>query len=113
MKAGSKKQSLTMAQRDKEKLAPVLFTGRCDELVVEDWLEHHLVPELKNPSVIVADNAPFHRKNKRRAIPSRWRPNSWPIAFIMSGSRTAKASLKNLFIVKSFSLKILNILEYP
>ena len=53
-----------MAQRGKEWLAPVLFTGTCDAKVVEEWLEHHLIPELQKPSIIVADNAPFHRKNR-------------------------------------------------
>lgn len=66
--AKKNRTNLIMAQRCKETLAPVLFTGRCDALVVEDWLEHHLIPELKHPSVIVGDNAPFHRKNKLSAI---------------------------------------------
>jgi transposase len=66
--AKKNRTNLIMAQRMKEHLAPVLFTGRCDALVVEEWVENHLVSELKNPSVIVADNAPFHRKNKLREI---------------------------------------------
>ena len=53
-----------MAQRGQKWLAPVLFTGSCHALFVEAWLEKCLFKELTNPSVIVLDNAPFHRKNK-------------------------------------------------
>jgi putative transposase len=55
--------NLIMAQRGKEWLAPVLFTGSCDAAVVEAWLTQHLFAELTTPSVIVLDNAPFHRKS--------------------------------------------------
>jgi|GEM_PF-6598564 len=46
----------------KDWLAPVLFTGTCDHKIVEHWLEHCLFKELTKPSLIIADNAPFHRK---------------------------------------------------
>ena len=64
-KVGNNKKNRTnliMAQRQKEWLAPTLFTGTCDHKVVEYWLEHCLFKELKKPSLIIADNAPFHRK---------------------------------------------------
>ncbi len=32
--------------------------------MVEYWLENHLFKELQQPSLIIADNAPFHRKSK-------------------------------------------------
>ena len=66
--AKKNRTNLIMAQRGKEQLAPVLFKGRCDAQVVENWLENHLVPELQKPSIIVADNAPFHRKSRLAAI---------------------------------------------
>ena len=64
-KVGNSKKNRTnliMAQRQKEWLAPVLFTGTCNHNVVEHWLEHCLFKELTKPSLIIADNAPFHRK---------------------------------------------------
>lgn len=60
--------NLIMALRGKTWLAPVLFTGSCNGLLVEEWLEQHLIPELSKPSVIICDNAPFHRKKVLRDI---------------------------------------------
>ena len=59
-----------MAQRRKSRewLAPILFEGSCEGATVLGWLEHYLLPELKKPSVIVMDNAPFHPKAKIRAL---------------------------------------------
>ena len=59
----SKRTNLIMAQRGKDWLAPVLFVGSCTAKLVEEWLENHLFKELKYTSLIVLDNAPFHRKN--------------------------------------------------
>ena len=64
----SKRTNLIMAQRCKKWLAPVLFEGSCDALVVEEWTEHHLFKELKNPSLIIFDNAAFHRKKRLHEI---------------------------------------------
>ena len=58
----SKRTNLIMGQRKKEWLAPVLFRGSCTGLLVEEWLENHLFKELTKSSLIVLDNAPFHRK---------------------------------------------------
>ncbi len=66
-KVGNHKKNrvnLIMAHRRKQWLAPVLFTGSCDHKMVEYWLENHLFKELQQPSLIIADNAPFHRKSK-------------------------------------------------
>lgn len=60
--------NLIMAQRRKQLLAPVLFEGACDHLLVNAWLEHTLIPLLTKPSIIVMDNAPFHKKGEIRAI---------------------------------------------
>jgi len=59
-----KASNLIMAQRRREWLAPMLFTHSCDSITVLAWLENALLPELKQPSVIVMDNAPFHPKKK-------------------------------------------------
>ncbi len=60
--------NLIMAQNKKRKLAPMLFEFSCDSLLVNSWLEEQLMPELKKPSVVVMDNAPFHKKKDIAAI---------------------------------------------
>jgi hypothetical protein len=56
--------NLIMAQKGKKWLAPVLFTGSCTTAFVNTWIKNFLVPELKNPSVIIMDNARFHNKSQ-------------------------------------------------
>src|SRR5437870_4691371 len=60
--------NLIMAQRCKQYLAPMLFEFSCDSLVVNAWLEQRLVPLLENPSIVIMDNAPFHKKKEISAI---------------------------------------------
>lgn len=62
--AKKNRTNLIMAQRGTSWLAPMLFSGSCDHRVVEQWLQEQLFQELQAPSVIVLDNAPFHRKGK-------------------------------------------------
>ena len=57
-----------MAQRRKEWLAPMLFEGSCDHLVVNTWLENELMPLLRQPSIVIMDNATFHKKKEIAAI---------------------------------------------
>ncbi len=64
----SKRTNLIMAQKKKKWLSPVLFTGSCTAKLVEEWLENHLFKEVKNPSLIILDNAPFHRKKNLHEI---------------------------------------------
>lgn len=62
---GNKKKgrtNLIMAQRGKEWLAPVLFTGSCTHEFVTRWFKQQLLPELKPNSLVIMDNAPFHNK---------------------------------------------------
>ena len=54
--------NLIMAQRGKLWLAPMLFNGGCNQEVVLTWVKECLLPELKEPSLIIMDNAPFHNK---------------------------------------------------
>ena len=63
-----KTTNLIMAQRGKEWLAPMLFTGSCHTETVNQWLEKMLMPELTQPSVIVMDNARFHNKEQIQTI---------------------------------------------
>lgn len=60
--------NLIMAQRRKEWLAPMTFEESCDSLVVNAWLEERLMPALKCPSIVIMDNAPFHKKKEMAAI---------------------------------------------
>lgn len=54
--------NLIMAQRGKEWIAPMLFTGNCTHETVTTWVEKLLLKELRPNSLIVMDNAPFHNK---------------------------------------------------
>lgn len=60
--------NLIMAQRRQQYLAPMLFESSCDSLVVNTWLEEGLMPLLQNPSIVIMDNAPFHKKKEIAAI---------------------------------------------
>jgi hypothetical protein len=70
-----KRTNLLMAQKGKEWLAPMLFEGSCNANIVNAWLEHMLMKELKKPSIIVMDNAAFHRKNHGACPVDVVRPN--------------------------------------
>ncbi len=45
-----------------------MFNGNCNTCVTNIWLKDHLLPELRSGSVIVMDNAQFHKKSEIRAI---------------------------------------------
>ena len=49
-------------------LAPLCFTGTCDTLLFNFWLEHFLSPQLKPGQIIVLDNASFHKSERSRTI---------------------------------------------
>jgi putative transposase len=54
--------NLIMAQRQKEFLAPHFFSDTCTAETVINWLRDKLIPALTRPSVVVFDNAAFHKK---------------------------------------------------
>ena len=60
--------NLIMAQRGQQWLAPVVFKGTCNTKLVNIGLKDFLLKELDRPSVIVMDNARFHKKSDIRAI---------------------------------------------
>lgn len=60
--------NLIMAQRGRKWLAPVVFKGSCNTKLVNTWIKDFLLKELDRPSVIVMDNARFHKKSDIRAI---------------------------------------------
>jgi len=57
--------SIVAAKNGSEIVAPFAFSGSMDGDLFEGWLEHVFVPTLKNSvkSVLILDNASFHRKN--------------------------------------------------
>jgi len=60
--------NLIMAQRGSEWLAPVLFKGSCCAKLVNEWFKNFLLKELYRPSIIIMDNAAFHKKSEIKAI---------------------------------------------
>ena len=54
---------MVAAQRQGEILAPLEYEGTMGSHLFEYWFEHILLPELPRKTVIVMDNASFHRKN--------------------------------------------------
>ena len=58
-----KRTNLIMAQRRNQWLAPMVFDFSCNAETVNAWLQEMLLPELEQPSVIVIDNASFHKKD--------------------------------------------------
>lgn len=55
-------------RKTKAYLAPVLFEGACTAQLVDTWFEEHLIPELKPNSLVIMDNAAFHRKSTIKDI---------------------------------------------
>ena len=59
-----KRENLVAARRKgkKDLIAPMIFTGSLDADGFEGWFERYLLPSLSEPSVLIMDNAPIHRK---------------------------------------------------
>ena len=53
--------SFIAAWQQQTLVAPLTFEGYCNRAVFEAWLEQFLLPELVAGSVIVCDNATFHK----------------------------------------------------
>lgn len=60
--------SLIGGYRDNKLIAPVLFNGNCNTNTMNIWLKDHLLPDLNPGSVIVMDNAAFHKSQETRDI---------------------------------------------
>ena len=52
---GGKRENLVAGRRKKEKdlIASIIFKGTLNAVGFEQWLAQHLLPSLKNPSVLV------------------------------------------------------------
>jgi len=59
---------IVAAQMGKDILAPLQYDGTMDSHLFEAWFENRLMRELPSDSVIVMDNAAFHRKRQLTLI---------------------------------------------
>lgn len=59
-----KRTSIVAAQVGKSIVAPLQYDGTMDSILFETWFASCLLPKLPTGTVIVMDNASFHRKNK-------------------------------------------------
>ena len=53
--------SFIAAWQQQQLVAPLTFEGHCNRAVFEAWLEQFLLPTIEAGSVIVCDNATFHK----------------------------------------------------
>jgi transposase len=60
--------SLIAAQYGKALLAPMLLTGTVNTAVFNGWVEQMLLPELPPQSVVIMDNAAFHKHPTTRKL---------------------------------------------
>lgn len=60
--------SLVAGYLDKKCIAPMLFSGSCNSEVFNTWFEEQLIPELPGNSVVVLDNATFHKSDYLKEI---------------------------------------------
>lgn len=49
-------------------IAPFVFEGTCNTKVFNQWLKECLLPELNPQSVIIMDNAAFHKSQETRTL---------------------------------------------
>ena len=59
-----KRIGIVAAQMNKRIIAPMHYDGTMDSHLFELWFVNKLLPALPEDSVIVLDNASFHRKSK-------------------------------------------------
>lgn len=53
-------------------IAPCQYSGTMNHELFEDWFENHLIPELPKGTVIVMDNASFHRKQQLLSLAKQY-----------------------------------------
>ena len=62
------RESFIAAKFGSKVIAPFCFTGTCDTILFNAWLEYCLKPNLYPGQVIVMDNASFHKSEETRSI---------------------------------------------
>ena len=63
-----KRTNIVAAKRGNEIIAPLEYEGNTDHRLFEQWFVQMLLPLLLIDSVIILDNASFHRKKVLRAL---------------------------------------------
>jgi len=63
---------IVAAKMCKEILAPLQYDGTMDSKLFETWFETRLMCELPPQSVVVMDNAAFHRKKQLGSIAEKY-----------------------------------------
>lgn len=53
-------------------VAPLIYNYNTDAFFFNIWLERHLIPELPEHSVLVMDNASFHKTKKTKEIVEKY-----------------------------------------
>lgn len=56
--------NIVAAQQGNHIIAPLMYKGMMHSLFFEEWFEKHLIPLLSKNTVVVMDNASFHRKKR-------------------------------------------------
>ena len=56
--------NIVAAQQGNRIIAPLMFEGMMHSFFFEEWFEKHLIPLLRKNTVVVMDNASFHRKKR-------------------------------------------------
>lgn len=59
-----KRTGIVAAKLGKSIVEPLQYTGSMDSVLFEAWFETRLLPALPEKTVIVMDNASFHRKKR-------------------------------------------------
>jgi transposase len=62
------RENLLAARQEGKMIAPMLITGSVNAICFEKWLSQWLMPNLKENSILIMDNAPIHRKSKIREL---------------------------------------------
>ena len=63
-----KRVGIVAAKLGKKIVAPLEYSGTMDSILFEKWFGEQLVPALSKETVIVMDNAAFHRKKQLSSI---------------------------------------------
>jgi len=58
-----KRVGIVAAKMGKSILAPLQYDGAMNSALFETWFEHNLLPDLPANTLVVMDNATFHRKS--------------------------------------------------
>ena len=63
-----KRTNIAAGQCNGKIIAPVIYEGITDAAIFETWFENQLLNEARKGSVIIMDNAAFHRKTQLKAL---------------------------------------------